>query len=85
MLRKYVDVLTPIKEFDNIEEKFQNLYFEVIQTMIDEIKERFGEGNSTLCFFYSLFVENNETLSFNELKEKLFVYCGILDSKKTLL
>jgi len=65
-----------------VETKYLDVYKEIYTKAIEEIDDRLGEGNETVCFIYQIFSEDQAELTFDVLKTKLVVYKDIIDIEK---
>ena len=73
---------TPIN-YNSVEEKYESLYFLIIQILVDDVELRFSETNDTIIFIYSILTEDSkDDLTFETLEAKLIVYKEILNLKQ---
>ena len=62
-----------------IEQKYESLYYLIIQTLVDGAEERFSETNNPIIFMYSIFTQDSNDLTCEALVASLSVYKDILD------
>ena len=80
--RKSVNEHKSIFNHKTIEKKYESLYIRVIQTLIEQIEEKFNEENKTISFINSLFSKNLNDLTLEEIEINLNVYKDIFNLKQ---
>lgn len=77
-----MDDYAPPINHETVEIKYESLYYDIIQTLVDGVKERVSETNNTIIFIYSIFTQDSSDLTCESLEAKLSVYKDNLDIKE---
>ena len=77
--RRYIEFLKEVEKFPDIKTQFKSTFFELLDDLAGEMKERFSDDLKPLLFIYDLFFDTQAQIDNKMIKKNLNIYKDIVN------